>query len=95
MTEAGRVSVTTHLLQPRKNPHPAKITERRKQVLYWMARGKTNPEIGAILGLSWCTVKNHVEDIMRIYGTPNRICAVMRALARGDVPFEEIAREFA
>lgn len=74
------------------------ITERRKQVLHWMARGKTNEEIAAITGItgiSPLTVKNHVQTILGIYGVPNRISAVLRAIARGDVDFEEMKKEFA
>lgn len=90
------MNVTTHRLEPpRKNPHPARITERRKQVLHWMARGKSNEEIAAILGLSMLTVKNTVATILQVYGVPNRVCAVMRALVRGDVELEDIRREFA
>lgn len=71
------------------------ITDRRKEVLGWMVRGKTNEEIGQIMGLSALTVKNHVQTILRIYDAPNRISAVIRALVRGDVSFEELRREFA
>lgn len=90
------MNVLTHRIDPpRKNPHPAKITERRKQVLYWMARGKSNEEIATILDLSMLTVKNTVATILSIYGTPNRMCSVMRAIARGDVSLDELMREFA
>lgn len=76
-------------------PRPSTITERRKEVLYWLARGKTTSEIADILNLSFYTAKNHVCDILRVYGTPNRICAVLRAIARGDISLDEILREFA
>jgi DNA-binding CsgD family transcriptional regulator len=59
-----------------------------------MAMGKTNAEIGGILGLSPLTVKNHVQTILLIYGSQNRICAVMRALSRGDVSLGELMKQF-
>ena len=70
------------------------ITGRRKEVLYWMARGKTNGEIGALIGCSPLTVKNHIRDILRIYGCPNRVSAALISIARGDISFEEIKKEF-
>lgn len=73
---------------------PKNITDRRREVLYWMARGKSNAEIGAILGISPCTVKQHVEQIGFIYGCPNRISMVLRGIARGDIAIEPIVREF-
>jgi DNA-binding CsgD family transcriptional regulator len=64
-------------------------------VLHWAARGKSNAEIGQILGCEGNTVKNHLRVICQIYGTPNRVCAVMRAMARGDVSASDVLREFA
>ena len=74
---------------------PRHITRRRKEVLHWMARGKTNIEIGAILNRSPRTIGYHVQAIGTIYGCPNRMSTVMRAIARGDIPYESIVREFA
>lgn len=71
------------------------MTARRREVLHWMARGKSNVEVAMILGLSERTVKNHVRDILFIYGAGNRVCAVMRALARGDVAMDALMQEFA
>lgn len=73
---------------------PKRITRRRREILSWMARGKTNVEIGEILGRSPLTIKHHVGQIYLIYGCPNRMSAVLRAIARGDIP-ESIVREFA
>ena len=71
------------------------ITDRRKEVLHWIARGKSNSEIAEIMSLSPLTVKNHVEHILVVYGATNRVCAVMRAMARGDVSVNDVLREFA
>lgn len=72
-----------------------KITDRRKEVLHWMARGKSNSEIAEIMSLSPLTVKNHVEQILVVYGATNRICAAMRAMARGDISTDALMQEFA
>jgi DNA-binding CsgD family transcriptional regulator len=39
------------------------LTRRETEVLAWVAEGKTNPEIAAILGLSPRTVGNHLARI--------------------------------
>lgn len=89
------MNIRTHAIEPRRNPRPSTITERRKQVLYWMARGKENSEIAQILDVCTLTVKNHVSHILRVYGASNRISAVMRAMSRGDVSVDEVLKEFA
>lgn len=76
-------------------PRPCSITERRKQVMHWVARGKSNKEIAVILGLSSTTVRKHIVRILALYGAPNRLCATMRAMARGDISAQELMREFA
>jgi DNA-binding CsgD family transcriptional regulator len=57
------------------------LTERECEVLAWIAEGKTNAEIAAILGLSPLTVKRHVEDILAKLKAPNRSAAVAIASA--------------
>jgi DNA-binding CsgD family transcriptional regulator len=66
------------------------MTPRRMEVLLWMARGKTNEEIAAIVGLAAPTVKNHVQDVLAYYGAPTRICAVIQAMARGDLTLGQV-----
>ena len=70
-----------------KNPGAAKqaeaglVTSREREVLEWMYRGKSNIEIGMILGISPLTVKNHVQKILRKLDVLNRTQAVGKALA--------------
>ena len=71
------------------------MTNRQRQVLYWIARGKTSAEVGQILGLSYKTIDKYVLRICQIYDAPNRTCAVMRGLARGDISAQELMSEFA
>ncbi len=58
------------------------LTVRESEVLNWIARGKTNREIGAILGLHTATVKKHVEHIFTKLGVENRTAAASLARAR-------------
>ena len=92
------IGVTTHILsskEPLLTAHQRFITERRREVLFWMARGKEYREIAEIMNISWCTARHHANQIKEMYGAPTRMCAVMRAIARGDISLEEIMREFA
>lgn len=56
------------------------ITEREAEVLLWIARGKTNREIGTILTMSPRTVNKHLEQIFRKLGVENRTTAAVIAL---------------
>ncbi|MDA8108370.1 MAG: helix-turn-helix transcriptional regulator [Betaproteobacteria bacterium] len=57
------------------------LTVREQEILRWIRVGKSNIEIGIILGVSPLTVKNHVQKILRKLNVQNRTQAVSRALA--------------
>ncbi|HEY8068072.1 MAG TPA: XrtB/PEP-CTERM-associated transcriptional regulator EpsA [Burkholderiales bacterium] len=57
------------------------LTAREQEILRWIHIGKSNIEIGAILGISPLTVKNHVQKILRKLNVQNRTQAVGKALA--------------
>jgi transcriptional regulator EpsA len=52
------------------------LSQREVQVLHWVKHGKTNPEIGQILGISAPTVKHHLKKLMRKLNVTNRAQAV-------------------
>jgi DNA-binding CsgD family transcriptional regulator len=52
-----------------------RLTSREREVLRWLARGKSNAEIGAILGISSATVGKHLEHIYPKLGVENRTAA--------------------
>lgn len=54
------------------------LTDRERQVLGWLAAGKTSRDIGAILGNSKRTVEKHLENIYEKLGVETRTAAVMR-----------------
>jgi DNA-binding response OmpR family regulator/DNA-binding CsgD family transcriptional regulator len=56
------------------------LTPRAAEVLYWIANGKTNKEIGEILGMSPRTVNKHLELIYPDLGVENRTAAAGVAL---------------
>ena len=51
------------------------LTPQEAEVLRWVAQGKTNWEIGTILGLSRRTAEKHVEHILHKLGVENRTTA--------------------
>ncbi len=57
------------------------ITVREAEVLTWVANGKANRDIGAILALSPRTINKHLERIYRKLGVENRTAAAAMALS--------------
>jgi DNA-binding NarL/FixJ family response regulator len=56
------------------------VTPREAEVLIWLSRGKSNRDIGDILGLSPRTVNKHLEQIYAKLGIENRSSAVALTL---------------
>jgi len=56
------------------------VTGREAEVLLWIAQGKSNRDIGEILGLSPRTVNKHLEQIYQKLGVENRASAAVAAL---------------
>jgi DNA-binding NarL/FixJ family response regulator len=64
-------------------PSHIHLTEREKEVLTWVGRGKTSAEIAIILGLSERTVNFHCDQAMKRLDVINRTQAVAKSLAEG------------
>ncbi|HSI53675.1 MAG TPA: XrtB/PEP-CTERM-associated transcriptional regulator EpsA [Ramlibacter sp.] len=54
------------------------LSDRERQIMTWVAMGKTNPEIGCILSISEFTVKNHMKSIFGKLDVTNRAQAVAK-----------------
>ncbi len=59
-----------------------KLTTREGEVLYWVVKGKTNRDIGDILGSSPATVKKQLEHIFSKLGVETRTAAAGLAMSR-------------
>ncbi|MFT3819053.1 MAG: LuxR C-terminal-related transcriptional regulator [Rubrivivax sp.] len=55
------------------------LTARETEVLSWVAQGKTNREIGMILGASERTVQKHLERVFQKLGVESRTAATLKA----------------
>jgi DNA-binding response OmpR family regulator/DNA-binding CsgD family transcriptional regulator len=58
------------------------LTTREAEVLHWVMRGKTNRDIGAILGTSPRTVHKHLEHVFEKLGVETRTAAASLAMSR-------------
>lgn len=80
--EDGMIMITLEPKPPPADPdqlRPLGLTPRETEILFWIAQGKTSPEIGTILGLAPATVKKHVESILPKLGVETRLAAALRA----------------
>jgi DNA-binding CsgD family transcriptional regulator len=59
---------------------PAGLTPREREVVHWLAHGKTDADIAVQLGTSTRTVHKHLEHVYVKLGVETRTAAVMRAL---------------
>lgn len=75
--------VTGALATPRLNQDiEVPLTQRESEVLRQMALGLTNKEIAKLLGISYETVKEHVQHILRKVGVSDRTQAAVWAVRR-------------
>ncbi len=56
------------------------FTDREKEVLELLVAGRSNKEIGSVLGIEERTVKAHVAKLMRKVGVQNRIALSVHAI---------------
>jgi len=76
----GRVAEEPALAS-RTLARPRVLTPREVEILRWAHDGKSNIEIGMILGISSLTVKNHIQKILRKLNVQNRTQAVSKSLS--------------
>jgi DNA-binding CsgD family transcriptional regulator len=67
----------------------ALLTAREREVLAWVARGKTNAEIARLLWLAPSTVRKHLENVYAKLGVNTRTAAVARFLGLLDAEASE------
>jgi len=66
------------------------LTERQRDCVLWMARGKTDWEIARILGLSPETVTQHMNTARERYDVAKRPLLAVRALFDGHISFGDV-----
>ena len=76
--------VTGALATPRLNADvEVPLTQRESEVLRYLVQGLTNKEIAQVLEISYETVKEHVQHILRKVGVSDRTQAAVWAVRNG------------
>ncbi len=87
-TEPGRDDLVMLALEEEHAPPgpaallPLGLTPRQAEVAYWVAQGKTNPEIAIILGASPRTIDKHMERVLACLGVENRATLIVATSQR-------------
>jgi LuxR family quorum-sensing system transcriptional regulator CciR len=74
----------------RAQPALPRLTPRQRDCMVLAAQGKSDWEIGKLLGISESTVHKHIEDAKRRFGVSTRIQLVVRGLAEARLSFTDI-----
>jgi DNA-binding NarL/FixJ family response regulator len=75
---------TAYIQATAKSPARAiHLSPRQVEVLMLLGEGLANKPIGRKLGISACTVKQHVQAILKEFGATNRLQAVIFAYRSG------------
>jgi LuxR family quorum-sensing system transcriptional regulator CciR len=69
---------------------PPSLTPRQRDCVVLVARGKSDRQIGEILGISNQTVHKHVESAKQRYAVATRVELVVRALFMSQLSLTEI-----
>ena len=81
---AGKTYLPARILQTAAEVlRKPELSPREKEVLQWVAAGKSNKEIGAQLFIAEGTAKTHVKSLLEKLGAASRTAAVREALHRG------------
>lgn len=62
------------------------LTEREREVLYYLAQGKSNKDIADQMHLSINTVKSHVRSLIQKLAVDDRTQAALKAITEGLIP---------
>jgi len=73
----------SEFIDPKPPPADSPLTPREFDVLRQLAFGLSNKEIGLALGISYETVKEHMQHILRKLEVPDRTAAAVEAIRKG------------
>ena len=69
-----------------------RLTPRQRDCVVLAAQGKSDWEIGQLLGISESTVHKHIEDAKRRFGVSTRIQLVVRSLFDAKLSFSDVMK---
>lgn len=73
-------------------PPPPRLTERQRECILWMARGKSDWEVSRILGVEHETVIRHLKQARERYGVSKRTMLAVHALFDGSISFADVLK---
>ena len=76
---------------PRLHPAP-RLTDRQRECVLWVARGKSDWEISRILGIQHETVVRHLKQARERFGVGKRTMLAVQALFDGSISFNDILK---
>jgi DNA-binding NarL/FixJ family response regulator len=79
----GVLAAAGHAPSPGRAAWPAGLTDREVEVLRHVARGQTNKQVAAALGISSRTVQHHTLHIYGKLGISTRAAAALFAVEQG------------
>ncbi len=71
--------------RPPLEPVETPLSAKEREILSWVAAGKTDDDIGAILGISRNTVDTHMRHIFHKLDATNRVTAVVKGILHGHI----------
>ena len=78
------------LCGPTRPGSPPALSDRQRECVLWMARGKTAAETAIILGISLETVNQHLKMSRERYGVHCKQLLVIRAMFDGLIGFRDV-----
>lgn len=78
-----------HLMREEMEVEP--LSNRELEVLGWMCRGKSNPDMATIIGVSRSSIDAYIRRIFAKLDVTDRTAACVRAYALGMVDSDEVA----
>jgi len=69
-----------------------RLTERQRECILWVARGKSDWEISRILGVEHETVIRHLKQARERYGVAKRTMLAVQALFEGSISFNDVLK---
>jgi LuxR family transcriptional regulator, quorum-sensing system regulator CciR len=69
-----------------------KLTDRQRECIMWVARGKSDWEISRILGIQHETVIRHLKQARERYGVAKRTMLAVHALFDGSISFTDVLK---
>lgn len=88
--EAARRLIADRIIKSEEYIVPAPLSDRQRECLLFVARGKSDSVIAQLLDIRPKTVNEHIEAAKRRYAVASRSQLLVRALFRSEICFHEV-----